>query len=99
MPVRLSSSPPRWIRGTETVLLAEDEREVRRAIAEVLTECGYRVHAASTPLEALAIAEGHPDAIHLLVTDVLMPQMGGSELAQKVVVARPRIRVLFMSGY
>jgi len=99
MPVRLSSSPPRWVGGTETVLLAEDERELRRAVAEVLTECGYRVHAASTPHEALAIAESHPDAIHLLVTDVLMPKMGGGELAQKVLAARPRIRVLFMSGY
>ncbi|WP_394826459.1 ATP-binding protein [Pendulispora albinea] len=98
-PPRTVVSPPRWMTGTETVLLAEDERELRRGVAEVLRECGYRVLEARSPEEALAMAEQNPETIDLLITDVIMPKMGGGELAQRVMATRPRIRILFMSGY
>lgn len=85
--------------GTEAVLLVEDKRELRRVIAEVLAECGYCVHEAETPLDALDFARTHAGRIDLLLTDVVMPKMGGGELADKILAVRPDIRVLFMSGY
>jgi two-component system cell cycle sensor histidine kinase/response regulator CckA len=91
--------PPRLMRGTESVLLVEDERELRRAVAEVLSECGYDVQVADTPHEALFFAETSPKPIDLLLTDVVMPKMGGGELAQRILAARPGIAILFMSGY
>ena len=94
-----SIAPPKLSRGTETVLLVEDQSELRHAIAEVLTECGYEVHEADTAHDALFLAECHPKPIDLLLTDVVMPKMGGAELAQRVLASRPDTRVLFMSGY
>jgi CheY-like chemotaxis protein len=84
--------------GTETVLIAEDEGGVRDLTAEVLKGCGYRVVTASSGVDALSAAKSM-DVIHLLITDVVMGEMGGRELAERLRAERPRIKVLFMSGY
>jgi PAS domain S-box-containing protein len=86
-------------RGTETVLVAEDEEAVREVARELLTLCGYTVLEARNGREALAIGRDHEGLIHLLLTDVVMPLMSGTELAQQLTALRPATRVLFMSGY
>jgi CheY-like chemotaxis protein len=86
-------------RGWETVLLVEDEDAVRALAREVLRRNGYVVLEARHGVDALAAAERHHGAIHLLVTDVVMPHMSGRELAQRLTALRPQIRILFMSGY
>jgi PAS domain S-box-containing protein len=87
-------------RGTETVLLAEDEEAVRTLVARTLRAQGYTVLEATNGAEALAIAEQHIGApIRLLLTDMIMPQLGGYELAQRLRRQLPGIRVLLMSGY
>ena len=85
--------------GWETVLLVEDEHAVRALAREVLRRHGYVVLEARHGVDALRLAERHPDDIHLMITDVVMPHMGGRELAERLVAARPKMRVLFMSGY
>jgi PAS domain S-box-containing protein len=85
--------------GVETILLVEDEQEVRAMLHQVLLGKGYRVLQAGSGEEALAMAGRHPGAIHLLLTDVIMPQMKGPDLAARLLAARPRTRVLYMSGY
>jgi PAS domain S-box-containing protein len=91
--------PAASLRGTETVLLVEDEESVRKLAAHCLREQGYTVLEASTGAEALELARGHAQTIHLLVTDVVMPGMGGRDLADQLLVARPEARVLYVSGY
>src|SRR4051794_2785371 len=86
-------------RGSETVLLVEDEDAVRALAREVLRRHGYVVLEARHGVDALRVAERHPDAIHLLITDVVMPHMGGRELGLRLSAVRPAIRTLFMSGY
>jgi CheY-like chemotaxis protein len=86
-------------RGTETVLLVEDQDMVRDMVREALEMSGYAVLAASGGADALALAAGHSGPIHLLVTDVVMPGMSGRELAEQLSTVRPTLRVLFMSGY
>jgi two-component system cell cycle sensor histidine kinase/response regulator CckA len=86
-------------RGSETILLVEDEEAVRDLIQTVLTEQGYEVIPSRDTQHALQIAECHPHEIHLLLTDVVMPSMSGRELATRVSEHRRGIRVLFMSGY
>jgi two-component system cell cycle sensor histidine kinase/response regulator CckA len=85
--------------GTETILLAEDEVGVRRLARHALELAGYRVLEAGDGIEALSVAENHPGRIDLLVTDVVMPEMGGRQLADHLTVVRPGIKVLFLSGY
>ena len=85
--------------GTETVLLVEDESQVRKLVFEVLQSRGYRVLAAKDGLEAVPLEEGFPERIDLLITDVVMPGMSGRELAQHLGAARPETKVLFVSGY
>jgi len=85
--------------GWETVLLVEDEHAVRALAREVLRRHGYVVLEARHGVDALRLAERHPDDIHLMITDVVMPHIGGRELAERLVAARPKMRVLFMSGY
>lgn len=82
-----------------TILLAEDEEPVRRLLVELLRSAGYRVLAAASGTEALALAQAHPDPIALLVTDVAMPAMNGAELAQRLLELQSDARVLFISGY
>lgn len=87
-------------RGTETILLAEDEPMVRNLTARVLREQGYHLLEAATGLDALTLAaEFGQNRIDLLLTDVVMPKMGGKELADRLKAARPGIKVLFASGY
>ncbi len=83
--------------GTETVLVAEDEPGVRGLAAEVLAACGYRVLSAESGADALAAARGV--GVDLLLTDVVMGEMGGRELAERLRADRPRVKVLYMSGY
>ena len=85
--------------GSETVLLLEDEAALRDLIRDVLQDSGYTVLEAGIPAAALALASSHPGPIHLLLTDVVMPRMGGPEVAEQVVRLHPRARVLYMSGY
>jgi CheY-like chemotaxis protein len=85
--------------GTETVLLVEDEPSLLRFARILLAGLGYTVLAASGPREALRLAAEHPGEIHLLLTDVVMPEMSGRDLRERLSALRPGIRSLFMSGY
>lgn len=86
-------------RGSETILLVEDEDEVRAVLHQILVSKGYRVLQAGSGEEALVISRLHRGAVHLLLTDVTMPEMKGPELAQRLRAERPATRVVFMSGY
>jgi len=86
-------------RGSESVLLVEDEEQVRRIICEVLEQQGYNVLTAANGEEALKIAEDARTDVQLLLTDVVMPQMSGPELAEQLSVLRPQLKVLYISGY
>ncbi|MDB5308239.1 MAG: Blue-light-activated protein [Gemmataceae bacterium] len=85
--------------GTETVLLAEDEPIVLALAARVLRDGGYEVLEARDGEDAIRVAEGHPGLVDILVTDVVMPVRGGRQVAETISLARPGLRVLFMSGY
>lgn len=84
---------------TETILLVEDEEQTRDAVHRNLVRVGYSVLVARNGVEALAISKSHPDAIHLVLTDSLMPEMGGAELVKRLKEERPDVGVLMMSGY
>jgi CheY-like chemotaxis protein len=86
-------------RGSETVLVVEDEDAVRTVVRISLERHGYKVLEANCGADAVRQAETHPGAIHLLVSDVVMPAMGGRQLLEAVRRHRPGLRVLFMSGY
>jgi two-component system cell cycle sensor histidine kinase/response regulator CckA len=86
-------------RGAETVLLVEDEEGVRALTRHVLAAAGYAVLEAADGDEALDIAAGHAGPIHLLMTDVVMPGLGGRELADRVLALHPAAKVLYVSGY
>lgn len=85
--------------GSETVLLVEDARGVRNVIRDYLESGGYSVVAVETPERALEFARNHMAPIHLLLTDIVMPGIGGVELARQIRAARPNVKVLYMSGY
>src|ERR1700739_2673887 len=87
------------IRGTETLLLAEDEEAVRELVAGFLRQNGYTVLEAKNGLEALQMAEKHDGPIHLLLTDLVMPKMGGWGLAERLLAQRPGLKVVYVSGY
>ncbi len=92
-------APPAADRGTETILLAEDDEEVRTLARDALQIYGYTILEARRPADALLIAERHAGPIQLLLTDVIMPQMSGPKLVERVRPLRPEMRVLYMSGY
>jgi two-component system, cell cycle sensor histidine kinase and response regulator CckA len=87
------------LRGSETILVAEDEDGVRSLTREVLEKYGYTVLEAANGEEALKVAEQHEGPLDLLLSDVVMPRMGGPELAQALLAKRPSVKVLYMSGY
>jgi len=87
------------VSGSETILLVEDEDAVRESTADYLTANGYTVLRARAGPEALQMAKDFDQTIHLLLTDLVMPQMSGRELSEKITSARPETRVVFMSGY
>jgi PAS domain S-box-containing protein len=86
-------------RGSETVLLVEDEDIVRRLVAQMLETQGYRVLAAGDPDHAVDLSAAHEGPIDLLITDVVMPNMSGRELAVRLHVDRPEMKILYISGY
>jgi PAS domain S-box-containing protein len=96
-----AAPPPRRAlpRGAETVLLVEDEEPVRHLARRILERAGYTVLEAGDGEEALGLASRHRGPVHLLVTDVVMPRMGGRELAARLAEARRGLRVLYVSGY
>jgi PAS domain S-box-containing protein len=85
--------------GSETILLVEDEGQLRVLARDILRGAGYQVLDAPNAAEALRVAERHAGPVHLLLTDVVMPHTGGRELARRLAASRPRMRVLYMSGY
>jgi len=87
------------LRGSETILVVEDEEAVRRMLADSLQEAGYEVLEAATCTEAMRLSEKPPGPINLLISDVVMPGMNGPELAERIRAKRPGLRVLFISGY
>ncbi|HET6929405.1 MAG TPA: PAS domain S-box protein [Candidatus Acidoferrum sp.] len=97
--VAAGQTAPRSQRGTETILIVEDEEAVRELIQTVLTEKGYDVISSLDPEHAEQIAARFPGDIHLLLTDMVMPGTSGRELAERISAKRRGIRVLFMSGY
>ncbi len=86
-------------RGDETILLVEDEEDVRELAARMLRLQGYTVLDAAQGGEALLLCEQHDGPIHLLITDVIMPKMGGTDLARRLKALKPEMRVLYISGY
>ncbi|MFL6195334.1 MAG: ATP-binding protein [Thermoanaerobaculia bacterium] len=86
-------------RGSETVLLVEDEDNIREPAAEILESRGYQVIAASDAAEAMEKSQGYDGPIQLLLTDLVMPGMNGAQLAEQIGPTRPEMRVVFMSGY
>jgi DNA-binding NtrC family response regulator len=86
-------------RGTETILLVEDERGVRSLLSSMLEAEGYTVVEASSGEDAMAISSSYEETIHAMVSDVIMPGLTGPELQKRLAPARPGMKVLFMSGY
>jgi PAS domain S-box-containing protein len=94
-----SITPTQPSRGSETILLVEDEGQLRVLARDILRGAGYQVFDAPNAAEAIKASQRHPGPIQLLVTDVVMPHIGGRELARRLATERPGMRVLYMSGY
>jgi len=90
---------PELLRGSETILLAEDEESLRRLTRQVLENSGYRVVTAASGEEAERLAESYEGPIHLLLSDVVMRGLSGRELVERLVPRHPGMKVLYMSGY
>ena len=86
-------------RGSETILLVEDESAIRRLLTELLKYSGFTILQADNGVKALQVADQHAGPIHLLITDIVMPQMSGRVLAEQLIVRRPDMKVLYISGY
>lgn len=101
VPAELTAAESRTLdlRGSETVLLCEDEPAIRKLVQSMLSKHGYRVLEAETPQRALEICRQYNGPIHLLLTDIVMPAISGFDLAREVVATRPKTKVLYMSGY
>jgi len=97
--IRAADLPAVKFDNSETVMVVEDEEIVRELVCEVLEDYGYTVLCASQGAEAMQMAHNHRGKIDLLVTDVIMPEMNGHELATKLTHERPNMKVLYVSGY
>jgi two-component system cell cycle sensor histidine kinase/response regulator CckA len=104
--VAAAAESPRYVerseelaRGSETILVVEDDASLRQVTCEFLQSSGYTVIPAESPVEALRLAESHNGPIDFLLTDVIMPRMNGRELATRLIQARPGMKVLYVSGY
>ena len=82
----------------ETILVAEDDPAIRLLVKEILASAGYNVLLAANGSSAIQLADEYEGAIHLLLTDVVLPNMGGKEIAGRIALVRPATKVLFMSG-
>ncbi|HET6180753.1 MAG TPA: PAS domain S-box protein [Candidatus Sulfotelmatobacter sp.] len=91
--------PSNALRGTETILLVEDDPQLRQLSSSVLSHCGYKVLVSGGPEEGLAIGKANHNKIRLLITDVVLPGMNGRQLAEQIVQFSPETRVLYISGY
>jgi PAS domain S-box-containing protein len=98
-PKKANSSLPTIKRGSETILLVEDEPAVRKVAKNVLELNGYNVLVAADGDEAVRVAESHDGPLHLLVSDMVMPHLGGRPLAERLLALKPHLKVLFLSGY
>jgi len=96
---RRSTTIEDQLQGNETILLVEDEATVRRTVSKILETYGYRLLEAPNGVAALSICAQYEEPIHLLLTDVVMPEMSGRELADRLASQRPEMKVLYMSGY
>jgi len=94
-----TSARPSLARGSETILLVEDEPSLRGLVAEYLSECGYHMLVAAEGHSALRLAQSHAGPIHMLVTDVVMPGISGPELAQRLTQTHPAVKKVYLSGY
>jgi CheY-like chemotaxis protein len=99
MPAPVNATPAPLPGGHEVVLLVEDEPTMLRAAQSSLTSLGYTVLSASTPASALHLAYGHAGPIDVLLTDVVMPEMNGRDLAARLQASRPGLVCVYMSGY
>jgi two-component system cell cycle sensor histidine kinase/response regulator CckA len=86
-------------RGTETILVVDDEDSLRSVIVDLLQQLGYQILSAASGHDALQLAAEYPDKIDLLLTDVVMDPLAGPALAEKLVQSRPEMKVIFISGY
>jgi CheY-like chemotaxis protein len=93
-----AADPVRKSRG-ETILVVEDEASILKLTRKILQGMGYTVFTANTPQQAIALAEGHAGRIHMVITDVVMPEMSGRDLADRLHSLDADIKFLFMSGY
>jgi two-component system cell cycle sensor histidine kinase/response regulator CckA len=91
--------PEKIVKGSQTILVVEDEGALLQVTHQSLAAAGYAILAAQSPAEAIRISESHPGPIHLMVTDVIMPGMNGAQLATHLSAPRPEMRVLYVSGY
>jgi two-component system cell cycle sensor histidine kinase/response regulator CckA len=99
VPVEAEQRKKQLAPGSETILLAEDDEMVRALVREALHREGYRVIESADPLELRRLASEHRGVIHLLIADVVMPRLGGRDLAEQIRAVRPGMKVLYMSGY
>jgi two-component system, cell cycle sensor histidine kinase and response regulator CckA len=91
--------PLSYYRGTETILLVDDEESLRNVVVDILSQLGYRMLSAASGPEALALAQEYSGKIDLLVTDVVMDPLPGPALAEQLASIRPEMKVIFISGY